>query len=68
VHNFLPAHSFWIFSLHHLMADGWQWPRPARFFNPLQNVALLSLFTGFDLVRAKLGFSTSNVQLIAVKP
>ena len=66
-HSFLPGHSFWIFSLHHLMADGWQRPRPARFFNPLQNVPLLSLFTGFDMMRARFGFSTSNMQLVAVK-
>lgn len=66
--NYLPGHSFWIFSLHHLLADKWKMPRLANFFNPLKNVALLSLFTGFDLVRAKLGFLTSNVQLIALKP
>ncbi len=65
--NFLPAHSFWIFSLHHLIEDRWRLPLVARFFDPLRNLFLLSLFTGFDIVRAKLGFKTSNVQVVAVK-
>ena len=39
----------------------------AKFFNPLRNLGLLSLFTAFDLVRAKLGFQTSNIQILAVK-
>ena len=65
--NFLPAHSFWIFSLHHLIQDRWRMPRVARFFDPLKNLFLLALFTGFDMVRAKLGFRTSNVQVVAIK-
>lgn len=66
-HRYLPAHSFWIFSFHHLVADAWQCPKLARFFNPLRNVLLLSLFTGFDMVRTRLGFSSSNIQMIAFK-
>jgi 2-polyprenyl-3-methyl-5-hydroxy-6-metoxy-1,4-benzoquinol methylase len=63
--KYLPAHSFWIFSLHHLIMDGLRLPTLAKWFNPLQNIPLLALFTGFDLVRARLGFKTSNVQIIA---
>src|SRR5262249_53419315 len=62
--NFLPAHSFWIFSLHHLIEDRWRMPWVARFFDPLRNLFLLAVFTGFDMVRAKLGFRTSNVQVV----
>lgn len=65
--NFLPAHSFWIFSLHHLIEERWRLPVLARFFDPLKNLFLLALFTGFDMLRASLGFKTSNVQLVAVK-
>ncbi|MBD1923534.1 methyltransferase domain-containing protein [Microcoleus sp. FACHB-831] len=65
--NFLPAHSFWIFSFHHFIEHKWCLPWLARFFNPLQNIFLLSLFTALDMVRAKLGFNTSNIQIIAVK-
>ena len=66
--SFLPAHSFWIFSCHHLIANRWGMARLARFFNPLRNLALLGLFTAFDMVRAMLGFQTSNIQIVAVKP
>jgi SAM-dependent methyltransferase len=65
--NYLPAHSFWIFSFHHLVEERLGMPAAARFFNPLRNVALLSLFTGFDIARAALGMRTSNVQMVAVK-
>jgi 2-polyprenyl-3-methyl-5-hydroxy-6-metoxy-1,4-benzoquinol methylase len=66
--NFLPAHSFWIFSLHHLIEEKWKQPAIAKFFNPLQNIPLLAVFTGFDIIRAKLGFQTSNVQIVFRKP
>jgi 2-polyprenyl-3-methyl-5-hydroxy-6-metoxy-1,4-benzoquinol methylase len=65
--NYLPSHSFWIFSLHHLIEDKWRLPWLARIFDPFQNLILLSFFTFFDLFRAKLGFQTSNIQLVAVK-
>lgn len=65
--NFLPAHSFWIFSFHHMIEERWKMAGVANFFNPLQNLALLALFTGFDTVRAKLGCKTSNVQMVMRK-
>jgi 2-polyprenyl-3-methyl-5-hydroxy-6-metoxy-1,4-benzoquinol methylase len=65
--NFLPSHSFWIFSFHHLIENKWGIRWLANFFNPLQNLILLTLFTGFDIIRAKLGFQTSNIQMVAVK-
>ena len=66
--NFLPAHSFWIFSLHHMIEDSWHQDWLAHFFNPCQNLLLLSFFTGLDMVRAKCGFKTSNIQSVAIKP
>ncbi|MGC9504146.1 class I SAM-dependent methyltransferase [Baaleninema sp.] len=64
----LPSHAFWILSYHHWLQHQTQQPRLASLFDPLRNVALLSLFTGFDLLRSKVGVWTSNVQLVAVKP
>jgi 2-polyprenyl-3-methyl-5-hydroxy-6-metoxy-1,4-benzoquinol methylase len=65
--KFLPSHSFWIFSFHHLIEDKWRIRWLANFFNPFQNLILLTLFTGFDIVRAKIGYQTSNIQMVAVK-
>ncbi|MCA3003167.1 MAG: class I SAM-dependent methyltransferase [Rhodocyclaceae bacterium] len=62
--RYLPSHAFWIFSLHHWVLDGLKMPRLAKLFNPLQNIPLLCIFTGFDIVRAALGFRTSNIQLV----
>lgn len=66
--NFLPAHTFWIFSFQHMIAERTKSAWLKEFFNPFQNVVLLSLATGFDIVRAKVGFATSNIQLVATKP
>lgn len=65
--NFLPSHSFWIFSFHHLIWDKWKMKWLANLFNPFRNLFLLAFFTGFDLLRARLGFQTSNIQLVALK-
>ncbi|MDC0834159.1 class I SAM-dependent methyltransferase [Geitlerinema sp. CS-897] len=64
----LPSHAFWILSYRHWLAHHQQRPRLASLFDPLQNVSLLSVFTGFDWLRSKMGVWTSNLQLIAVKP
>jgi 2-polyprenyl-3-methyl-5-hydroxy-6-metoxy-1,4-benzoquinol methylase len=63
--NYLPAHSFWIFSFHHYFMDRVKNDFVANFFDPHQNIFLLGLFTGLDIVRARLGFKTSNVQMVA---
>jgi 2-polyprenyl-3-methyl-5-hydroxy-6-metoxy-1,4-benzoquinol methylase len=65
--QFLPSPAFWILSYHHAIAHKWQNPKLANGFDPLQNLVLLGIFTAFDLVRSKLGFSTSNIQFVAVK-
>ena len=65
--NYLPAHAFWIFSFHHLLSERKRLRKLARFFNPLRNLPLLALVTGFDMFRARLGFTTSNVQMVAVR-
>lgn len=65
--QFLPSPAFWILSYHHAIAHKWQKPQLANWFDPLQNLVLLGLFTGFDIIRGKFGFSTSNIQFVAVK-
>jgi 2-polyprenyl-3-methyl-5-hydroxy-6-metoxy-1,4-benzoquinol methylase len=64
----LPSHAFWILSYRHWLQHQVRWQNLAQQFDPLQNIPLLSVFTSFDLVRAKLGFWTSNLQAVAVKP
>jgi SAM-dependent methyltransferase len=65
--NFLPAHSFWIFSFHHAIAENLNNKWLEKMFDPCTNVPLLAVFTGFDIVRAALGSKTSNIQFIAAK-
>jgi SAM-dependent methyltransferase len=65
--NYLPAHSFWIFSIHHYLLDRARMPVLAKFFNPHRNIFLLAIFTSFDILRAWLGFKTSNLQMVAQK-
>lgn len=65
--NYLPAQSFWIYSLHHIVKEKIAIPWVVRLFNPFQNLLLLSLFTSFDIVRAKLGAKTSNMQMILLR-
>jgi len=66
--KYLPAHTFWIYSLHHFAKDKLKSKLLANWLNPFQNVPLLCIFTGFDLVRAKLGSRTSNMQVVAQRP
>jgi 2-polyprenyl-3-methyl-5-hydroxy-6-metoxy-1,4-benzoquinol methylase len=65
--RYLPAHSFWIYSFHHAIAHTLKMPRVAKFFSPLENIPLIGLFTSLDFVRAKLGFHTSNMQVVIRK-
>lgn len=65
--HYIPAHTFWIYSLHHLALEKLKSKLIANWLNPFQNVPLLCVFTGFDLVRARLGFCTSNMQLVALR-
>lgn len=63
--RFLPAPSFWIYSLQHIMRYRYGFPRLANFLNPFRNLPLQALFTSFDMARAALGLRTSNMQIIA---
>ena len=65
--RFLPAHVFWIYSLHHILKYSAGMPRVAPFLDPIKNPYLLALPTALDLLRAGLGFRTSNMQIVAEK-
>lgn len=66
--SFQTGHSFWMYSLHHCLRYGPQgWPRLASWFDPLRGLPLLMLFTAFDKLRARLGFPTSSVLMLARK-
>ncbi|MEI9959650.1 MAG: class I SAM-dependent methyltransferase [Limisphaerales bacterium] len=63
------GHSFWMYSLHHWFRyAGRPMPRVARWFDPIKSLPFLAAFTGFDKLRAALGFKTSTVLMLAMKP
>jgi 2-polyprenyl-3-methyl-5-hydroxy-6-metoxy-1,4-benzoquinol methylase len=63
------GHSFWMYSMHHWLRYG---PRPhprlARWFDPFRGLPFLLMFTGWDTIRALLGFRTSAMLVLARKP
>lgn len=61
--RYLPAPSFWIYSLHHVAKYALKMPRVAKWINPFRNLPLLALVTSFDMIRARLGLRTSNMQM-----
>jgi len=65
--SFQTGHSFWLYSLHHLIRYNRALPCPklAQLFHPLKSLPMLVLATGFDMIRAKLGIETSAMLLIA---
>ena len=65
--RYLPAHTFWLYSIHHIVKYAWGFRRLSLLLNPLRNIPLLALATGFDMLRATLGFKTSNMQVVARK-
>lgn len=65
--KYQPGHSFWLFSIHHVLKYKLKLPILARFFHPLTNIPALAIVVAFDLIRAKLGFKTSAMLMIAQK-
>ncbi|WP_146118775.1 class I SAM-dependent methyltransferase [Blastopirellula marina] len=66
-HRFQTGHSFWMYSFHHMLGYGVGWKRMAQLFNPFKGLPFLLGFTALDLVRSKLGFSTSAILMVARK-
>ena len=62
------GHSFWLYSIHHWLRYGTlRMPRVAKWFDPIGALMPLVLATGFDKIRAALGFRTSAVLVLARK-
>lgn len=66
------GHSFWMYSLHHVVrySGGGSRPRPSAFFDPVGGVKALpglAAFTAFDLLRGSLGMPTSSMLMLARK-
>jgi SAM-dependent methyltransferase len=61
---YLPAPTFWVYSLHHLVKYEWGFRQAARFVDPLRNLPAVGAAAAFDLLRAKLGFRTSNMRAV----
>ena len=64
---FQPGHSFWLYSLHHLLKYELGWKTLAKLFDPMNSFIPLILVTGFDKCRAALGFRTSSMLVVATK-
>lgn len=66
--EFQTGHSFWMYSFHHALRYGdTPQARFAKWFDPFSNLPLLTLFTGFDRLRATIGYKTSAMLMIASK-
>lgn len=61
------GHSFWMYSVHHVLRYRLGLERLSRWFDPVKGLAFLIAFTGWDKLRAALGFRTSAVLVIARK-
>lgn len=66
---FQTGHSFWTYSLHHLVRyERGSRPQAGSFFDPMKSLFAVAGFTGFDLLRASLGAQTSAMLVICRKP
>ena len=64
--SFQTGHSFWMYSLHHMLRDAnTHEKRLSRQFDPLKGLPFLAAFTALDKLRAAFGFRTSAVLVIA---
>lgn len=66
--RYQPGHAFWLFSLHHAIANCWGMPRLAKLVHPLKSLPALAVVVAFDLLRAKLGYKTSAMLMAMSKP
>ena len=65
---FQTGHSFWMYSLHHLVRyEGGSRPRAGAWFDPIRSLFGIASFTAFDLVRGRLGSKTSAMLVICRK-
>ena len=65
--SYQTGHSFWMYSVHHWIRYRLKLKWLSRFFDPMQGLFFLILFTGFDKLRALLGMRTSSILMVARK-
>ncbi len=68
--TYLSGHSFWMYSLHHILRHRWALPRLARWFDPVggwRALPGLACITGGDYLRAAFGCRTSAMLALAQK-
>jgi len=66
---FQTGHSFWMYSLHHLVRyEGQSRPQAGAWFDPMKSLVGLGAFTALDLARGALGAKTSAMLVICRKP
>jgi 2-polyprenyl-3-methyl-5-hydroxy-6-metoxy-1,4-benzoquinol methylase len=66
---FQTGHSFWMYSLHHLVRyEGQSRPRAGAWFDPMKSLFGIAACTAFDLARGALGAKTSAMLIICRKP
>jgi 2-polyprenyl-3-methyl-5-hydroxy-6-metoxy-1,4-benzoquinol methylase len=66
---FQTGHSFWMYSLHHLVRyEGKSRPRAGAWFDPMKSLFGIGAFTALDLARGAAGAKTSAMLVICRKP
>ena len=65
---FQTGHSFWMYSLHHMVRyRGGSRPNAGKWFDPMRSLFGIASFTAFDLLRGALGFRTSAMLVVSRK-
>lgn len=65
--DYQTGHSFWMYSFHHFLRYKLRLYLLSRFFDPMNGLFFLILFTIADKIRAALGMKTSSMLIIARK-
>jgi 2-polyprenyl-3-methyl-5-hydroxy-6-metoxy-1,4-benzoquinol methylase len=65
--SYQTGHSFWLYSFHHWLRYQLDMPSLARWFDPMRSKMMLIAVTGFDKLRALLGFKTSAILVLGRK-
>jgi SAM-dependent methyltransferase len=61
------GHSFWMYSLHHIVRYKLRMPFLSKFFDPMKGLVFLIVFTGLDKLRAAIGLKTSSILVVGRK-
>lgn len=65
--SYQTGHSFWMYSFHHWLRYRLNLKRLSEFFDPMQGLAFLLVFTGIDKLRSLIGLKTSSILIVGRK-